>query len=370
MPLRSWILFLLVVTTLLSIIHGFILFHLWPLIGDGPIRWITLASFVFLGTAYMIGRLLESRTPRLALPFLHIGSWWLGIMSYLFLGCFLLDLLFILSSLVPFLPVDLLPWMQSYFITLCVVVLSAMAAGHYNVLYPRVRELPIKAPGGLRIIVASDLHLCGLVSIRRVERIVNTIQSLKADLILLPGDTIDEDMTQSPRSHPFREALKKLQAPLGVIAVTGNHEWICGVNATTSWLKSCGIRVLQDEVIDLGPIYVAGRNDAASVRINGQQPIPLEKILEGVKQHKPLMVLDHQPTRISEAVEAGVDLLLCGHTHHGQFWPFQWITKKVFAISHGHKRIGSTDIYVSCGAGAWGPQVRTSSRSEILLINP
>ncbi|MEM1158184.1 MAG: metallophosphoesterase [Verrucomicrobiota bacterium] len=368
MPLRSWILFLAVVLTLLAVIHGFILFHLWPLISDYLLRQVTLAVFVFLGTAYIVGRALENKAPGIALPLLHIGSWWLGIMAYLFLGCFLLDLFFILNSLIPVLTADLQFWMRTYFVGLCVLILAVMLAGHFNVQFPKVRRLPIPAPAKLRIAIASDLHLCGLVSMGRIKRIVAAIQSLEPDLILLPGDTVDEDMHHSPRSAAFRNILKELKAPLGVFAVTGNHEWVCGVEATTSWLESCGIHVLQDESTDLGPVLLAGRNDVASIRLNRQRPVPLHQIISSTERQKPLILMDHQPTRIPEAVDAKVDLLFCGHTHHGQFWPFQWITKRVFPISHGHKRIRKTDIYVSCGVGAWGPQVRTSSRSEILLL--
>jgi len=336
--------------------------------GDHPACWIAVGAFIFLGTAYILGRAMESTAPQVALPLLHIGSWWLGVMAYLFLGCFLLDLLFLLNLWVPILPAEGFHWMGAYFVVLSVVILTAMVVGHLNVLYPKVRHLSTPSPAGLRIVVASDLHLCGLVSVRRIRHIVATIQSLKPDLILLPGDTVDEDIAHSPRSEPFRKELQQLKAPWGVMAVTGNHEWICGVESTSSWMESCGIRVLRDECLDLGPIVIAGRNDAASVRVNLAKQISLPQILSGTDSKKPVILMDHQPTRIQEAVEAHVDLLLCGHTHHGQFWPFQWITQHLFMISHGHRRIGTTDVYVSCGAGAWGPQVRTSSRSEILVL--
>lgn len=369
MPLRSWILFITVVITLLSLIHGFILFHLWPLFGESPFRWLALTAMILLGGCYMAGRALESHSPRLSLPLLHIGSWWLGMMAYLFLGCFLLDLLFFLNCILPILPVDYLPWLQRYFVILGVVIAIGMLAGHLNVQFPTIRKLTIPSLAGLRIVVASDIHLCGLVSVKRINRVVDHINAQEPDLILLPGDTIDENLNRSPRSGDFRHALKRLNAPQGIIAVTGNHEWINGVDVTTSWLESCGIIVLRDQVLDLGSLLVAGRDDVASARINKKTAVSLDQILAGIDHQKPLIVLDHQPTRIQDAVNAQADLLLCGHTHHGQFWPFQWITKHIFTISHGHRKIENTDVYVSCGAGAWGPQIRTSSRSEILVLS-
>lgn len=289
-------------------------------------------------------------------------------MSYLFLGCFVLDLIFLLNCFLPVMPADIAPWMLQYFLVLSSIILIALVVGHLNVRFPKVRHLSIPAPAGLRIVIASDIHLCGLVSSVRIQRIVRLINEQAPDLILLPGDTIDEDLTKSPRSDPFRAALQQLQSTHGVIAVTGNHEWISGVDATSKWLESCGIKVLRDQAINLGPVIVAGREDAASVRVNQQASVPLKHILQDIQRDKPLIVLDHQPVRIQEAVDVKADLLFCGHTHHGQFWPFQWITQRIFQISHGHQRRDGTDIYVSCGTGAWGPQIRTSSRSEIVVI--
>jgi hypothetical protein len=374
MSLRSWLLFLSVVLTLLSIIHGFILIHLWPLVEFGPLRWIMLGIFILLASSYILGRALESVTPRLSQPLLHIGSWWLGIMTYLFLGCLLLDILFIFNCFFPVMPEQTLDWLRLYFLGLGLVILVLLIAGYFNVKFPRVRKLPQPSFGKLRLVVASDIHLCGLVSASRLNRIVDLINAEHPDLILLPGDTIDEDLTRSPRSDVFRRSLQRLTARHGVIAVTGNHEWISGVDAAVDWLESCGITVLRDRAIDLGPVVVVGRDDAASQRMGGSgaEVVALDTILNELNQstlaEKKLIVLDHQPTRIPEAVACGADLVLCGHTHHGQFWPFQWITKCIFPVSHGHKKFQHTDVYVSCGAGAWGPQIRTSSRSEIILI--
>lgn len=370
MPLRSWILFLCVVLTLLAVIHGFILFHFWPLIADHPLRWLVLPAVIFLGLSYAAGRSLETAFPKISHPLLRVGSWWLGIMVYLFLGCFLLDILCFLNGFYPFLPADPAEWLTGYFTALIGVTAVMMLLGHLNVQFPHVRKLPFPAPAGLRMVVASDLHLCGLVSLKRVRRIVQQINALKPDLILLPGDTVDEDMSKSPRREAFRHELSRLEAPHGILAVTGNHEWISGVKPSCEWLRSCGIQVLQDEAADLKAVIVAGRNDVASSRINHLPEIPLSDILADKPCDKPLIVLDHQPKRIQEAVDAKSELLLCGHTHHGQFWPFQWITQLIFPISHGYRKFSHTNVYVSCGCGAWGPQVRTSSRSEILLIEP
>lgn len=368
MPLRSWLPFLSVTLSLLALIHGFIFLHLRPLLPEGTARAALAAALLFLGTAYIAGRMLEDVSPSLAVPFLHVGSWWLGFMTYLFLGCLLLDVLLLLYLVLPHPPMDLVAWCRGYFAALGVIIATALVAGHLNLQFPTTRTLTIPSTTNLRIAVASDLHLCALVSPVRLARIIEQINALQPDLILLPGDIVDEDLTRGPRGEIFRALLKSLQAPLGVIAVTGNHEWISGVDKSVAWEESCGIRVLRDRAVDLGPCVVAGREDVAGSRFGGGQGVPLDRILAGIDRSKPLIVLDHQPVRIQEAVDARADLLLCGHTHHGQFWPFQLITENMFPVSHGHKQFDKTHVDVSCGAGAWGPQVRTSSRSEIVLI--
>ena len=372
MPLRSWLVFLAVVLSLLGMIHGFIGLHLWPLLPEGMARPTIVAAFFFLGIAYVVGRALENPFPTPATVLLHIGSWWLGFMAYLFLGCVLADVLLLIHLVVPFLPVDLIRCGQWYFTSLAIIILATLALGHLNVQFPQTRRVSLPSPVRLplRLAVASDIHLCSLVSPGRLSRIVDQINALQPDLILLPGDIVDEDLSQTHRGAGFQKSLRELKAPFGVFAVTGNHEWISGVDAAVNWLESCGITVLRDQAVDLGPCIAAGREDAAGPRFGAGPGIPLSDILRGVDCSKPLIVLDHQPVRIKEAAESGADLLLCGHTHHGQLWPFQWITQRLFPVSHGHRTFGNTLVYVSCGAGAWGPQVRTSSRSEIVLIKP
>jgi predicted MPP superfamily phosphohydrolase len=357
MRLRQWILFLFFVVTLLTLLHGFIAAHFWPLLPQGISRTVFLLAFAFLAFSYVAGRFLEFSQPRLALAFLHIGSWWLGMMSYLVLGCLVLDVVVLLDQILPLLPDQpgsLVFWLRVYFIVLGGVIIVVLVLGQLNVSFPRIRHLHLDSPVSLRMIVMPDLHLSGLVSGRRVERVVSTIRDQNPDLILLPGDSIDEDLARSPRCDPFRSVLRTLNAPLGVFAVTGNHEWISGADSSVAWLESCGIRVLRDETVDLGKVVLAGREDAASSRMGGKASVALAHILKDTDRSKPLILLDHQPSRIPEAVKNEVDILFCGHTHHGQFWPFQWLTMLLFPLSHGYRRFDKTDVYVSCGVGGMG----------------
>ena len=93
-----------------------------------------------------------------------------------------------------------------------------------------------------------------------------------------------------------------------------------------------------------------------------------DQILDGRDRSRPLIAMDHQPFHLDEAVKAGVDLQLSGHTHHGQLWPFNFITKAIYEVSWGYLKKGGTQFYVSSGVGTWGPPVRTGNRPEILRI--
>ena len=114
--------------------------------------------------------------------------------------------------------------------------------------------------------------------------------------------------------------------------------------------------------------YLAGRDDRDSKRFSGKERKGLDKVLEGINLSLPVIMMDHQPFNLQQVVDAGVDFQLSGHTHHGQLWPFGYITNAIYEISWGYKQKGNSHFYVSSGYGGWGPPVRTGNRPEILDI--
>jgi hypothetical protein len=226
----------------------------------------------------------------------------------------------------------------------------------------------------ISIAVASDLHLGTIVARRMARKIIQRINSVKPDLILLAGDVVDEDLGPMIRFN-LGECLRELQAPMGVYAVTGNHEYIGGVEKACQYLEEHGIRVLRDEWIRLGNgLQVVGREDHDKFRFTGQKRRTLADILEGVDRSFPVILMDHQPFSLQEAEFNRIDLSLSGHTHHGQLWPLNHITKAIYEVSWGYKKKSDTHYYISCGVGTWGPPVRIGNRPEILelilKINP
>lgn len=255
------------------------------------------------------------------------------------------------------------------------VIALLLAFGSWNAWRPIVRRYDIAIPkqagsrSELRLAVASDLHLGAVVGKRHLSRLVKRMNALRPDLILLPGDVLDDSIEPFVREN-MAETMRGLQAPLGVYASLGNHEYIGGhIDEYVERMKAIGIEVLVDRAVKVDDaFYVAGRKDLAAKRFTKEGRLPLKELLSGLDRSLPVLLLDHQPGKPGAAAEAGVDLKLSGHTHRGQMAPNHWITGRLFDLDWGYARKGSMHAIVSSGFGTWGPPIRLGSRSELLDI--
>ncbi len=253
------------------------------------------------------------------------------------------------------------------------IVLITVFLGHWNSLHPRIRNLEINLPPSagsrqrLRVVLASDLHLGRIIRNSRLEKIVGLINGLKPDLVLLAGDLTDEDIAFLADQNTAA-ILRRIQAPLGVYSVTGNHEYYSGREKAVSFIRQGGIRVLEDEVVKVGEaLYLVGRKDRTAERF-GEPRKPLAELMKKVPPDHPVILMDHQPFQLAEAQRQGVGLQLSGHTHNGQLFPINFIVGKIYENPWGYLKKGATQYYVSCGLGTWGPPVRTCSIPEIVHI--
>jgi predicted MPP superfamily phosphohydrolase len=183
---------------------------------------------------------------------------------------------------------------------------------------------------------------------------------------MIAGDILDRSMgiyTDEKLGEEFR----RLQAPLGVYAIPGNHEYF-GENVPEfqKLLAADGVRMLIDETLTLPGFVLVGRND----RRGGPRQTVAELVdaLPGTDKTLPLIMLDHQPYELDKSQAAGIDLQLSGHTHKGQFWPVTMFTYFMYEIHYGLLRKGSTTIIVTSGYGLWGPSLRIGSTPEIVKI--
>ncbi|HUI11537.1 MAG TPA: metallophosphoesterase [Bacteroidota bacterium] len=373
--------FFAVFFTLYGLLNYYLFLSGWRAIPrDSLFRTAYAALFLLCSLSFFAGRALERRW---ASPFsvflVHTGSYWFGAMLYLLMGALALDVLRLVNAIVPFFPAPVAQHpREAALIALAAVAaltVIVLAAGHLNALSVRVREMDVRTPGKtlggkatLRIVAASDIHLGTVIGERRLRALVDRINALEPDVVLLPGDIVDEDLAPVIRGN-LGETLRSIRAPLGVYAVTGNHEFIGGAEPACTYLEAHGITMLRDGVRRLeGGLTIVGREDRSGAAFGGARRKPLEEIMDGVDTSVPVVLMDHQPFGLREAVGKGIDLQLSGHTHHGQLWPLNFITKRVYEVSWGAKEIDGTLFYVSCGVGTWGPPVRTGNRPEILLI--
>jgi len=365
-------------------INYYIFFKGWQLLPRGSAsRPVYAVLFVLVAFAYIGGRVLERYTVCAASDAaIFIGSFWFAIMTYLFIGFLAVDALMAAGSCIPAVSDYMLHGrMNVKIIAACAVALSTagiVAAGYLNAAAPRLKKLEIRLddkklpPEGIRLAVASDIHLGVLIGNSRLERLVDEINRMSPDAILLAGDILDEDLAPVIEQN-LGETLKGLSARYGVYAVTGNHEYIGGVDEAVGYLEDHGIHMLRDSLALVGGLfYVAGREDRSIAAFKGERRKDLGEILAHVDRKRPIVLLDHQPFHLEEAERNGVDLQISGHTHHGQLWPFNLITSAIYELSYGYKKKGNTHILVSSGFGTWGPPVRVGTIPEIIeiLIRP
>jgi predicted MPP superfamily phosphohydrolase len=239
---------------------------------------------------------------------------------------------------------------------------------------PRVLQVPVRlsrldpAFHGFRIAVVSDIHLGPLLGRAHTERIVRMINEAEPDLVAVVGDLVDGTVEELGSAA---EPLQDLYSPEGVFFVTGNHEYFVG--DTAAWmreLESFGMNVLRNENTRIrrgaSAFDLAGVNDIAGEERS--DPPDFDRALTGVNPSGPTILLAHQPIQVTEAASRGVDLQLSGHTHGGQMWPFHYAVDLVQPSLAGLSRVQDTQLYVSRGAGFWGPPVRVGAPPDISVV--
>lgn len=374
----GFIIFFSIVLVLYALINYYIIRRGLSALPEGsPMKMWIILGVSFMAIAFIAGRFLERISVNtFTATLIWIGSFWLGIMVYLLLQLVLIDLLRLLNMAFGFIPSFSDPEKVRKVIAISIVSITVLIVllGHINTWFPVVRnyELKIEKQGGqmkdLHIVAFSDVHLGTAIEKRHLSIIVKKVNALNPDIILIPGDIIDEDIAPVIHNN-VGGILTQLKAKLGVFAVTGNHEYIGGVMASKNYLKDHGVELLNDtaQLIN-NSFYLVGREDLTIKQFTNGKRKALSEIMEGIDDSKPIILMDHQPFKLEIAEQNGIDLQLSGHTHHGQLWPFNYITNMVYELSWGYKKKGSTHYYVSSGIGGWGPPIRTVNRPEIISI--
>jgi predicted MPP superfamily phosphohydrolase len=299
------------------------------------------------------------------------GSFWLAVVLYLFLVLVAIDFLRLINRWLRIIP-DLNPaFLPLGGFMVLLLVGGLIAYGMWNAQNTQISSFDVtigKNAGEtqqMQVVVVSDIHIGSIIDKKRVSRMVEQINALHPDLILMPGDLIDGNLTPYLRQN-IHEELMLLKPRYGTFAVFGNHDYMGGIaDEAERLLDEAGITVLRDSYqLVADSFYVVGREDYSA----GQNRLALATIMADLDPTKPVVLLDHQPFDLAEGQRCGVDLQVSGHTHHGQLFPFNLITNKLFEEDWGHLKKDAYQVIVSCGYGTWGPPLRIRSHSEIVSV--
>ncbi|GIJ10685.1 metallophosphoesterase [Micromonospora andamanensis] len=222
---------------------------------------------------------------------------------------------------------------------------------------------------GLRIATVSDIHIGPLTGRAHTERIVAAINRLDADLVAVVGDLVDGTVAElGDDAAPLRG----LRSRYGSYFVTGNHEYYSGVEEWVAEVDRLGLRVLQNQRLEIitpgGVIDLAGVNDVSAVGSGVSAPPDYDAALGDRDPSRPVVLLAHQPVAALEAARYGVDLQLSGHTHGGQIVPFNLLVRLEQPVVSGLGEVDGTKVYVTNGAGFWGPPVRVGAEPQVTLV--
>jgi predicted MPP superfamily phosphohydrolase len=344
-----------------------------------PVLIIYVTAFLLFSMSYLFMRFTAKiLPPGLADVLAFYGGLWFAAMLYFLMFILLFDIIRLIAGNLTLYPAIITAnWaiVKATSLAVAIVVtITLMIVGNHNANNLKVREVVIDVdkhvPGmtELNIAFASDIHLGHIVGEKHLTKIITEIQKLKPDIILFPGDLVDEELQPVIQKNLGR-LFTTLSAPYGIYAVTGNHEYIGGANAAVEYLSKFNIRFLRDTTLLINnAFYLAGREDLSMNGFTGTKRKSLNELLSKADTNLPVILMDHQPINLAEAVQNQVDLQISGHTHHGQMWPLNYATERIFKLSWGYKKIENSHFYVSSGAGTWGPHVRIGNQPEIVHI--
>jgi hypothetical protein len=304
-----------------------------------------------------------------------LSTIWMGLGFYLFLFVSLAHLVTGLAGLVRIQPRlerwTRLPLARATFLLALFASLGLTIFGLYQArcgaVWTRI-EVPVRGlPAeldGLRIAQITDVHVGVVIAAARLQEIVDQVNQRGVDLVVITGDLVDED---AERFDAVKEPLARLTPRLGTWAVTGNHEYFSDAERAVESARQAGIRFLRNECVEVEGLWLCGIDDPTAERF-GSTPPPFEAVLGQVPATRPLVFLYHQPRGFERAVELGVDVMLSGHTHGGQLWPFGWLSGLAYPRQAGLFEHQGGHLYVSRGIGTWGPPIRVGSPPELVEI--
>jgi predicted MPP superfamily phosphohydrolase len=336
--------------TFLGIYFGGNFYILWRLFGllGFKRRFVFAGALIILTFSFLGAAMLERRFGNMLTRVLYIlASHWMGIAMIL------------LSCLVVYEAVNLIFKIQRPYGGMAVLTIAAITSMYamINARILHVTTVEMPATVDMDIVQLSDIHL-GSVGSEFLSRIAEKTNTLNPDVVVITGDLVDSH-------HRLDSAalarLDDIKAP--VFFVLGNHERYAGLANVMSLLEATEIKTLRNESVEFGGLQIIGIDDREDENqvANQLKNIRIDPVRFSV-------LLYHRPEGLEAASKAGIDLMLCGHTHNGQIFPFNYYVRRHYRYMKGLFKHKGCCLYVSAGTGTWGPRMRLGSKCEIVLL--
>ncbi|HEU0040349.1 MAG TPA: metallophosphoesterase [Verrucomicrobiae bacterium] len=368
--MKGWriALFIAVALTVWALVHGYVFSRLGTIpwvAAHCPAKGLVLAALA-LWVSYPLARILNASNLEAAgAPLEFAAALWMGVLFLLFVALLAVDLVTIGGLLFS----QVAPQLRSG---------AILVAGIFSIIglvqglrAPLVRDYEVRLAGlprerdGLVLVAISDLHLGTLKGHRWLTQLVGRVNGLKPDLVVVVGDLVDANVQ---RVETLLPVLKQLRPPLGVWTVTGNHEYYAGLEWSVTLLETAGYNLLRDCWTEAVPgLIIAGVDDLTARVQFGQK----DNVVEQALANRPAgatILLSHSPLESNRASAAGVNLMLSGHTHAGQIWPFNFLVRLKYPMLAGRYEVDGMTLIVGRGTGTWGPPMRLWLPGEILRI--
>jgi len=337
-----------------------------PVIKRHVSRKLLIGACLILWGVFFLGRVYGHHgTGPLANTLEFLGMNWMAVLFLLFVSLLAMDLVTGFGFIFPRLSATLRG------IALVAGAVLSVVALVQGLRPPVVENYEVYLPGlademdGTVLVAMSDLHIGNLLDERWLEARIAQVQAEQPDLVVLLGDLFEGHGKPQGELLPV---LRRLSAPLGVWVIPGNHEFHHRSNGSTFLIEEAGFKLLRNRWVEVQPgLVMAGIDDLTAMRRSGQGGNPIPKALAG-RPPGATILLSHTPWQADKAAKADVDLMLSGHTHGGQIWPFDYLVKRRYPLLEGRYEVDGMTVIVCRGTGTWGPRMRFWRPSEILRL--
>lgn len=296
--------------------------------------------------------------------FEYVGAVYLGIVFILFTFLFISDLITVFGY---FRDLSI----KLRYISLTISMVLSIFAFYLGNKEPSLREekvfVPIAELSGIRMVLISDLHI-GIIKNKNYLKVIQEkVNNLDPDLVFITGDLLDSESINEESLIPI---LKSFKAKYGIYGVLGNHEYYVGKERSKEFYKKGGITLLENEGKEpINNLLIIGIEDLTVKRSDlNYSPLKIVSNIVKEKEKNFKILLSHSPLNVENFSKKSINLMLSGHTHNGQIWPFTYLSMIFYPYNYGRFRIGKMDLIVTRGAGTWGPPMRLFKPSEVVLV--